>query len=239
MDDLEFRRRLLSDPSEQSDEIINKIQSNDRNRKYAENLKQLDHQIEQAMKVEVPDDLADKIIFNTSNEKPKIEISKQAFALAASVIFAVGLVVGQVNWGAIVVTPAHANLGDMAVEHIQAEQHFIKGVNEANNEQEMTSKLASYSYQLTSAFPYKLYYLNHCGFTPDHHALHMVFQGEQGRVTAFVSNVATTKASDFDKEGMKGAIVPLAKGSLVVVGNENENVTSIANQLAPLLELKS
>ncbi|MGO2281037.1 DUF3379 family protein [Vibrio casei] len=239
MDDLEFRRRLLSDPNDHSTQVIEKIRSNSHDRKYAESLTDLDNKIEQAMKVDVPDDLADKIIFSTSKSKPQINMTKKAFALAASVIFTVGLMVGQVNWGALIITPAHARLDSMAIHHIHEEAPFIKDVNEANNAQEMQAKLGTYSYALTSAFPYHIYYLNHCGFSPDHHALHMVFQGKKGRVTAFISNIAAPNASDFAKDGMKGTIIPLPQGSLVVVGNENEDISSIATKLAPMFVLKS
>ncbi|OEF23681.1 DUF3379 family protein [Vibrio rumoiensis] len=239
MDDLEFRRRLLSDPTDRSDEIIEQIQSSSVDRKYADSLTELNHKIEQAMMVDVPDDLADKIIFATSESKPRINMTKQAFALAASIIFTIGLAIGQINWGALVVSPAHASLDNMAIHHIQEEDPFIQGVNEANNEQEVQAKLGSYSYKMASSFPYHIYYLNHCGFSAEHHALHMVFQGKKGRVTAFISNIAAPKASNFTKDNMKGVITPLPKGSLIVVGDMDEDVTEISQQLAPMLTLKS
>lgn len=236
MDDLEFRRRLLSDPNDKSDEILVELDTNHQNKKYAESLQELDKQIEQAFRVEVPDDLADKIIFSHIPHKPQLHFSRRAFALAASVIFTFGLLIGQINWGNIIVQPAHASLDQMAMHHITEEEPFIDGVNEGNNEQEIRAKLNVYAYDLHGEFPYHIYYLNHCGFSKEHHALHMVFQGQKGRVTAFISNISANETSQFEQGVMQGEITPLTQGSLVLVGEKGEDIAALSQKIAPMIQ---
>ncbi|WP_105903286.1 DUF3379 family protein [Vibrio gangliei] len=238
MDDLEFRRRLLSDPTDDSQDILSELNQSPQRKKYAEGLLDLEHKLENAFKVDVPDDLADKIIFQSTSPKRTVNVSRRVLALAASVIFTFGLFIGQVNWGALLVTPAHASLETMAMNHVKEEEAFTAYINEANSSQEIQAKLQVYSYQLVSDFPYHIYYLNHCGFSPKHHALHMVFQGKNGRVTAFVSNIEARTQSQFEDSGMSGEITPLKQGSLVLVGEKGEDLTALSQQIAPLLTFK-
>ncbi|HCH02822.1 MAG TPA: DUF3379 domain-containing protein [Vibrio sp.] len=236
MDDLELRRRLLSDPNDKSDDILVELRTNPKNKNYAESLQQLDKKIEQALTVDVPDDLADKILFqHNASDQPHISFSRKAFALAASIIFTFGLLVGQINWGNFLVEPAHASLDSMAIHHIKEEEPFIVGVNEGNGAQEINAKLSAYSYKLNGDFPYHIYYLNHCGFSHDHHALHMVFQGKQGRVTAFISNIEAKQTSQFTQGNMQGEIIPLTQGSLVLVGEKGENIAALSQKITPML----
>lgn len=237
MDDLELRRRLLSDPHDNSQDVLAELHANKQNKKYADSLLELDAQLEQAFKVEAPDDLADKILFQQSSSKVKtVSFSRKSFALAASILFTFGLFIGQINWGNLIVTPAQANLVNMAMAHIEAEEPFIKGVNEGSSHQEMESKLGVYSYALDGRFPYHIYYLNHCGFSKEHHALHIVFQGTKGRVTAFISNIPVQQQSQFESSGKSGEITPLPYGSLVLVGQQGEDINAISQQLTPLLQ---
>ena len=56
MDDLEFRRRLLADPFDNSQDMAEARNASITNRKLSDELQQLDSKLEQAMKVDVPDD---------------------------------------------------------------------------------------------------------------------------------------------------------------------------------------
>ena len=57
MDDLEFRRRILADPNDNSPDLSAARNESIVNRKLYDELLQLDAQLEKAMKVDVPDDL--------------------------------------------------------------------------------------------------------------------------------------------------------------------------------------
>lgn len=182
MDELEFRRRIMSDPKDRDSDILEAMKSNDANGKFADDILDLDAQIAKAMNVDVPEDLADRILFNqTSSTESNVvrpNFAKRAMAMAASIAFVFGLLVGQVNWGNIVVSPAQASLADTAIKHVIDEKPFVQNLDENVASSQINAKMMPFDHQLGENFPYHVYYLNHCGFGKSN-ALHMVFRGEK------------------------------------------------------------
>ncbi|OEF04950.1 DUF3379 domain-containing protein [Vibrio genomosp. F10] len=234
MDDLEFRRHVMSDPKQRDHDIIDAINSNEANAKFLDDVLDLDSKILKAMNVDVPEDLADKILFSQPDEEPHVirpNFVKRSMAMAASVAFAFGLLAGQLNWGNLLVSPAQASLAETAVKHVIDERDFISPLDERVGLFQINAKMQPFKMKFESDFPYHVYYLNHCGFG-DSNALHMVFEGEHGKVTLFITNISQADRKVFDQKGMTGVVEPLANASLIVVGEEGENVAKIAEKLA-------
>lgn len=234
MDELEFRRRIMSDPRCRDIDISGAIKDSEANSKFVDDILDLDKQIAKAMKIDVPDDLADRILFNQTSTPDNVirpSFAKRSMAMAASVAFAFGLLVGQVNWGNIVVAPAQASLANTAIEHVEAESPFTNRLDEQVDSTQINTKLQPFAFQFDQAFPYHVYYLNHCGFG-NANALHMVFQGEQGRVTLFLTGIPSDQAQVFDNNTMDGVVEPIGQSSLILVGEKGEDVAKIAEKLA-------
>jgi len=66
--------------------------------------------------------------------------------------------------------------------------------------------------------------------------MHMVFQGEKGKVTLFLTGIPTDKSVDFDEEGMSGSVTPIDNSSLILVGEDGENVSKIAEKLTKIIK---
>ncbi|MCJ2377305.1 DUF3379 domain-containing protein [Vibrio sp. ZSDZ34] len=237
MDELEFRRRIMSDPKSRDPQLQSAIQSDEANAKFAEEILAFDDKLERAMKIDVPDDLADKILFQQSGQSNvvKVNFTKRALATAASIAFAFGLVVGQVNWGNILVTPAQATLSDTAIKHVVNEMSFIETLDEAVTMNQINAKLLPFAHQLTTQFPYHVYYLNHCGFG-DSNAMHMVFQGSKGKVTLFITPELSESVTEFDKDGLSGVVVPMGDSSVILVGELNEDFSAIINSIDKIID---
>lgn len=235
MDDLEFRRRLLSEPKLRDNDIAAALHASESNQLFADELLKLDSKIEQALKVDVPDDLADRILFNQSSAVEAPSFTKRMVAMAASVAFTAGLLLGQVNWSSLVVSNAYASLANTAIEHVIHESPFVDKLDEKVTSSQINAKLLPFAYQFTETFPYHVYYLNHCGFG-ESNALHMVFQGNKGKVTLFVTNIGSEKTIDFNKDGMSGTVVPIEDSSVILVGEENEDITEIAAVLTSIIK---
>ncbi|EGU49087.1 hypothetical protein VII00023_01585 [Vibrio ichthyoenteri ATCC 700023] len=239
MDELEFRRQIMSDPKHRNNDIIDAIRSSDGNSKFVDDINELDAQIAKAMNVDVPDDLADRILFNQSSRQQsnviKPNFIKRSMAMAASVAFAFGLLIGQINWGNILVTPAQASLADTAIEHVIAEKPFVAHLDEQVSSAQINAKMVPFHRQLEQSFPYHVYYLNHCGFG-DSNALHMVFQGEHGKVTLFLTGISSSSVHDFTKEGMSGVVEPVGNASLILVGDDGEDVSTIAKSIINIIK---
>ncbi|GAD78911.1 DUF3379 domain-containing protein [Vibrio ezurae] len=237
MDDLEFRRRIMSDPKARDEELLNAIASSEQNAKFTDDVLNLDARIEQAMRVDVPDNLADKILFNQSSEGNVIRptFAKRSLAVAASVAFAVGILVGQLNWSPALVSNAHASLADTAIKHVIDERSFTDHLDEQVKSSQINAKLTPFAYQFSESFPYHVYYLNHCGFGGSN-ALHMVFQGEKGRITLFITNVSSDHLVNFNENKLSGTVMPIGSASMILVGEQGENVTNIAKQLSEIIK---
>ncbi|MCG9659853.1 DUF3379 domain-containing protein [Vibrio mediterranei] len=235
MDELEFRRRIMSDPKAKDAELLEAIQQSESNAKYMDDILSLDARIEQAMKVDVPDDLADRILFNQPESNVvKVKFGKRGLSLAASIAFAFGLLVGQVNWGNVVVSPAQASLSDTAMKHVHEEMGFIEPLDENVSKAQINAKLLPFAYQIGQSFPYHVYYLNHCGFG-ESNAMHMVFQGEKGKVTLFLTGIASEQTKSFDKDGMAGMVEPIGDASFILVGEEGEDFSKIGENIKKIL----
>ncbi|MDN3610601.1 DUF3379 domain-containing protein [Vibrio ostreicida] len=239
MDELEFRRRIMSDPKDRDNDMMQAINLHETNSKFAEEILDLDTQINKAFNVDVPEDLADRILFNqTSTLDASVNrpnVAKRAMAMAASIAFVFGLLVGQVNWSHLVVTPAQASLAETAIQHVMDEKPFVDNLDEKVQSSQINAKMMPFDYQLGDRFPYHVYYLNHCGFGQSN-ALHMVFQGEKGKITLFFTGIASEKSVDFDKQGMAGVVEPIGNTSLILVGEQGEDVAKIAENIATMIK---
>lgn len=237
MDDLEFRRRVMSEPKQKNSEYAGAL-SKEANQKFLDDVLKLDAQIADAMKVDVPEGLADRILFNQSSHADDnvttVNFARRAMAMAASIAFVFGLIVGQVNWGKLIVPPAQASLVDIAIKHVVDEEGFVSNIDEQVSSRQINAKLQPFAYKFTENFPYHVYYLNHCGFGKSN-ALHMVFQGDSGKVTLFLAGVQSNINGHFDKDGMSGMVESVGDKSLIIVGNSGENIRKIADNLLPLL----
>ncbi|PAR31986.1 chemotaxis protein [Vibrio metoecus] len=240
MDELEFRRKVMSDPKQRDKELLEMIATNESSAKYVDDVLQLDKQIAQAFKIDVPDDLADKILFQQSTllEDEKVirpQFVRKAMAIAASIAFTAGLLVGQVQWGNILVSPAQASLSEMAVQHVIHEEGFVNRLDEQADMSQINAKMQPFAYKMDGDFPYHVYYLNHCGFGKEN-AVHMVFQGEKGKVTLFFTPIVSKQALAFKQDGMSGIVEPIGEASLILVGEQGENVSAIAQKLMPMIQ---
>ncbi|WGY46450.1 DUF3379 family protein [Vibrio sp. ABG19] len=238
MDELEFRRRILSDPKHRDKEIQQAISASDSHARYAEDILNLDAKIAEAMRVDVPDSLADRILFSHNAVNDNVvrpRFMRRAMAMAASVAFVFGLLAGQVNWGNLLVPPAQASLAEMAVSHVLNEEGFVASIDEQVSSRQINAKMRPFHYQFDKSFPYHVYYLNHCGFG-DSNALHVVFQGETGKVTLFLTHMPAEGKVNFNQNGMTGVIKPVGNMSLILVGGEGENVDKIARHLMPMIK---
>ncbi|MCQ1059590.1 DUF3379 domain-containing protein [Photobacterium sp. ZSDE20] len=229
MDDLEFRRRLLADPFDNSQDLAEARNESIANRKLSDELQQLDNKLEQAMKVDVPDDLADRILFHQSGQPSSNSFKPRTLvAMAASVAFVFGLFIGQYNQGISASNP-QLEIAQIAMEHVKAEAPFIDGIDESVTLSQVNAKLTPFGSTFND-IPGHVYYVNHCGFG-NKNALHMVMDTPQGKVTVFVVPEQSPDITPFNDQSMKGVVVPVRNASLIVVGENGQDVSPVATTL--------
>ena len=229
MDDLEFRRRLLADPFDNSQDMAETRNASITNRKLSDELQLLDSKLEQAMKVDVPDDLADRILFHQSGQPSSKSWKPRALiAMAASVAFVFGIFVGQFNQGINISNP-QLEIAQIAMDHVRHEAPFIEGIDESVTLNQVNAKLTPFGPSFSN-MPGHVYYVNHCGFG-EKVALHMVMDSPQGKVTVFVVPEQSPDMTQFNDQSMQGVVMPVQNASLIVVGEKGQDVAPIAKNL--------
>ncbi|PSV33352.1 MULTISPECIES: DUF3379 family protein [unclassified Photobacterium] len=230
MDELEFRRRLLADPHDNDPTVTACKHQSIANKKFSDELQQLDIQLEQALKVDVPDDLADKILFQQAGEETsKKGINRYwSYGLAASVAFAIGLFVGQMNLLPSQQLPINS-LANVALEHVSYEAKFVDNIDEKATLQQVNAKLQPFGSEMKD-LPGHIYYVNYCGFDGKR-SLHMVMDTPQGKVTVFVVPTPSHAISNSTDNNNESLVVPIREASLIIVGDKGQNLMPVASKI--------
>ncbi|NMH66033.1 DUF3379 domain-containing protein [Shewanella salipaludis] len=182
MDELQFRRQAYGEPNSQDAEFLQALQDNPDREVFLKELKQLDGKLDQALKVEIPDGMADKLLLRQQLQHHQQQKRKTGFmmAMVASVAFVVGI-----SFSLLRIAPV--DLGEHALAHVHHEtvalvvdQHV--GVQQINAELAAFKTLGGAKF---SAQPGKVYYLSYCDFQGVQ-SLHLVMQGAENKVTAFL-----------------------------------------------------
>ncbi|MBY5992956.1 DUF3379 domain-containing protein [Ferrimonas balearica] len=179
MDELEFRRRAYADPNQRDDDFLAAIEEADSRADFIQELQAMDRQLEQSLKVPVPEDLAERLLLKQNLTVHRVQKRRHRWqmAAAASVAFAVGLSLAVIKEGP-------ADLGQHALAHVAHEAGYVDTVDERVDLTALNTKLASFGGQF-SELPGQIYYANYCDFEGIR-SLHVVMGSEQGRVTLFV-----------------------------------------------------
>lgn len=249
MNSRELKQEILSEPHFVDDKKHQEINKDPELAEFHTSILELDQSISEAMNIDIPEKLQEKLNqiphLESANEtqhsnhlSSHISLSKPTFALAASILFTVGLTAGQINWGNLFVSPANAQV-EQLITHIEQEQSLIPKELGLYNTQQINHSLKPYGYQFTQRFPYPIRYLNNCGFVNDGHALHMQFQGPSGsEVVLFISHEKPI-LSEFELGNNQGLTYPIQNGFLVLVTQGADDLQKIAQDIEKTLTTTS
>ena len=227
MDELEFRRILYADPNCTDEEVLAAIADDPKKQAFYKELKQLDKEMHQASQIKVPDDLVHKLILRqtmASHKSSKVR-NRIQLAMAASVAFVVG--VSFTMW-------QQNNLLDLskqAIAHVHYEGDYALQAQENLSLQQVNAKLAKFGGEFSEDIG-RVYYANFCDFE-NVRSLHMVLEGENGKVSVFVvphNNAYLAEGSSSDTRYSSQAI-DLKRASIIVVGEEGTNIGDMQQQL--------
>ncbi|KMT65821.1 DUF3379 family protein [Catenovulum maritimum] len=231
MDDLEFRRRIYADPKHQDSELKQVMLQDPAKRKFAEDMQQFDKQIEDALKIDVPEDLASKILFKqaletqTSSNKSK---TKAYIAIAASVAFAIGISLNIYQTNGVNPQPAFV---DLMLDHVHHETNIYENLDLNVSLTEVNAKLASFGGELNRKVGH-IYSANFCQMGTIK-ALHLITDGEHGKVSVFIMPkvVDVKEIPNFSDQYYTGQGSRFKTADFVYVGNKGEDVEKIKKQL--------
>jgi len=182
MDELKFRRHAYGEPNCQDEDFLTAMFDSPERESFLNDLKKLDSKLERALKIDVPENLAAKLLLNQQLHQHQVQRRKSGFTLAlvASVAFIAGISFTLLRMGPV-------DLGEHALAHVYHETMALQvddnvGFNEVNFQLASMGTLGNAKF---TKQPGKVYYSTDCDFQGVK-SLHLVMQGEHGKVTLFI-----------------------------------------------------
>ncbi|BCR29193.1 hypothetical protein KAM376D_42990 [Aeromonas caviae] len=137
MDELEFRRRAITHPSDRDPAFLKAAEASPANRKHLDEMQQLERQVRSTLEVDVPAGLAERILLRQAMAAEEEQVVPlpvtpartpwRALAIAASVAFLLGMSTRWISWP---VAPDTLSLAQVAMSHVYGEEPFIHAVGE-------------------------------------------------------------------------------------------------------------
>ena len=124
-----------------------------------------------------------------------------------------------------------ADIGAVALEHVKSEYFLTAKANENATLQTVNAKLAVYGAEAKEGLGNVLF-VNYCSFKGTS-ALHMILNGEKGRVTVFVvpEDGDFKPSAEFRDDHFKGISEQIGKASVVIVGEPDEPLEMMKQKL--------
>lgn len=261
MDELEFRKRVYANPRDLDDEILELARANpayqkivDETLAFEDSLGSLiessetpEGLITQLLALPETDERESATVASASSNVSPIGAKKQSvfqyFAVAASLILAVGIVFSlSINGG-----PSSADIvfGNELLAHLHhdieeidditnGETYAVLGLDEVNTSManagtRLASSNGAQQYEVRSAKP--------CEILPAYQSAHLVLEGSHGAVSVIVINNSPVDVEfSFRDDRFNGIVVPMEQGNMILVGEKNEDLNQYASMFSENVE---
>ena len=233
MDELEFRRRIYANPADTDEALVQAANDDQGYDDFWQDVKRLDDKLTRAADIPVPDDLADKLIWQQSVREfaHKKRKNRWYIGLAASVALTVG--VGITAW-----QQQHVSLGEAALAHMYYAEHETPVGDVPVTAQIANAKLAQFGAELDPAIG-KIASVNYCHLDTIR-SLHMIIETAQGRMSVFLvpekNHPVKNGFADSVYEGMSYA---LHQTNVLVVGEKGADIPAFQNVLKQRLKFSA
>lgn len=229
MDELKFRRQAYGDPYSQDPEFLDALAQSESNRAFVTELKALDDKINSALKLPVPENLAEKLLLKQQlavhhNQRKR---TGWMLAMAASIAFVAGVSFSLWRQGPV-------DLGQHALAHVRHETMAMTS-NADISYQAINAELASLKGLETVRFnsqPGRVFYSTFCDFQGIE-SIHLVLAGERGKVTVFIvpPEHRVMLAEAFADSEYRGEAVKTDSAYLVLVAEYPQDIEKIKKEI--------
>lgn len=229
MDELKFRRQAYEDPHNQDPEFVAQMQESAENQAFVAELKRLDTKLINALKVDVPEDLADKLILRQQLQQHHKQRRQTGLlvAMAASIAFIVGISFSLLRLGPV-------DLAEHALAHVYHEGVALQ-VDQNVDFTQVNAQLASMNNLGNAKFteqPGKVYYTSYCDFQGVK-SLHLVLQAEKGKVTLFIVPIEKRMVLDntFADGKYQGMGFEAGDAYILLVGEDKTDLSFVKDEI--------
>ena len=232
MDDLEFRRRAYAEPDCQSESFLQFKNKSLENARFVDELLQMDDKLKQALCVEPPNNLVEKIkLKQTFSDHHSSRERWHFFSFAASILLALVLGFYYLPSGDLSSdsSGSERELKEGLLKHIYSE---LDHLNEQQNPSlsQVNTLLAEFGGSMDRLVA-KVNYLGSCEIH-NTAGVHMVVKGDRGPVTIMLlRGVRVNSQKLISDQRFRGLIVPAENGSIAIIGEKGEPLQTIKNEL--------
>lgn len=248
MNEIEFRKRLYSDPLAEDEDILACANGNPEQQALLEQTQAMEQQMQALMhSVDVPAGLEAKLLAIPAEEaasqdtddalakladRPAANASHfRYFAIAASLLLALGVTFSLTyNSGP---SAAEIAFGDEVLEHLYEEMAEINAINNRTAVNTVGMPMIRdamagvgttlVSDEFMSTMPVR--FAKPCNIIPAFNSAHLIVQGTNGAVSLFVINNSPVSVEyNIQDERFNGIVVPTESGNIILVGETNEDL---------------
>ncbi|OJF67511.1 hypothetical protein BK026_01130 [Alteromonas sp. V450] len=234
MDELEFRRRIYADPDTTDSDVLEAAKSDEGKRSFWNEQKQLDKQLKQALKVDVPEDLASKLIWQQSTDEFNRykRRSRWYLAMAASVAFTVGI--GLTMW-----YHQPLSIGGQALAHMQyAEMEHAHSLLPVDLNM-VNAKLASFGGSFNEMLD-GIEVANYCHLSTVR-SLHLIVDTPQGKMSVFVvpQRGDISVPNEFEDQQFHGQSIKMQHANIMIVGNKDADLSDMKQAITERIQFSA
>ena len=251
MDEIEFRKRICANPENLDQDILRAAMENPAYHKMLDESFLLELEIAKVIRnVSIPADLAGRLlaipigagataIDDTVVSKSASTNFFQYFAMPASLVLAIGIGAAVTLGGGP--SPAEIAFGSEVIQHLYLEANEINSINDGTElstvgvpavvEVMVQADTQFNEKEFISSMPVR--FAKPCVVLPGFQNAHLMLHGSRGAVNVIIIKngpVATEYSIHDDR--FQGAVVPMSKGNLMLIGEEDENLDEIKSLFA-------
>lgn len=239
MDDLEFRTRAFSNPSDQQEDFRAAADASPERRKLLAELNDFEHDLQRTlMAVDIPAGLKHKL---TQHARPASPLrSRGLLAMAASMVVATGLALNLFLQPGL--SAQDLALHDELVEHLHQEAPSYQTRYDNGNAiswSQVESILSASGTALKSPeqlAAMHMIFARLCGLGGTRSA-HLVTRGVHGPVSIiFIRTTPVSRGVEVRDERFQGRIIPVNDGNMAVIGEKNESLDRYEQMLRENIE---
>lgn len=222
MDDLSFRKAVYADPFTKDQAVIDAAQQDANKKNFWDELKAMENELQQAMNIPVPENLAERLILRQSLTEHKSTEQRRPWylALAASVVLA-----------SVVSFNMLSGIDSTKFENdVFAHMHHVDYELAKSGEVDMNAvnaKLASFNGSVDGNIG-DIVAANYC-YLDKIKSLHVIIRGEEGLTSLFVvpDSITESISESFSDASFKGAAFLLESAKIIIVGESDEQVENL------------
>jgi hypothetical protein len=229
VDDLEFRKRAVIDPNDQSAEFLEKTSQSTSNQRFVEQQRAFDRQLSETLNFKTPDNLAERIILTQQlgKYKSRQQQTQHKWLISGIAASLFALAISFTLW-----SPAEVNSSQLSAQIIS---HYYEDTHALNVHMDVAKNnidtmLASYGGKLDGPIG-KVAFLGHC-IVGGHTGVHLVLSTQQGPVTVLIlPTQPVNRVYELHDQQLSGIVYPSKKGSIAILAEHAEVISSTRQRL--------